>query len=135
MPTWLVMFRSMSGQCWLTVYYASPTITQPWDERLRIFGEYVPKTSKTVGQRYRRWASINPTSVQGFVLAACAWVSQNGTMLGHRLQNNESAKLRKGNAKEQDFKQRSRWCPDSIGPFRTFLVSLFKISLFRITLS
>ena len=75
MPTWqLNDVKPISGQCWLTVCYAGPVFTR------RLFNvscfvsfikshALVAAASQAVGQRYRCWASINPTLVQCFVLA------------------------------------------------------------------
>ena len=90
MPTWLSSeVEPMSGQCWLTVCYACPVFTRRWFN-VSCFVSFIQShalvaaASQSVGQRYRCWASINPTLVQCFVLAVLSF-HWTGKILGHRL--------------------------------------------------
>ena len=89
MLTWLSSDgESMSGQCWLTVCYAGPVFTRRWFN-VSCFVSFiqahtlVTAASRAVGQRYRCWASINPTLAQCFVLAMLSYY-WTGKILGHR---------------------------------------------------
>ena len=68
----------MSGQCWLTVGYAGPVFTRRWFN-VSCFVSFIQShalvaaASQAVGQRYRCWASSNPTLVQCFMLAVLSF--------------------------------------------------------------